>query len=49
MINDGLQAAGADLSKGLSAIDNTASKLWSDPSKPAHTQTIGWKLAEIFE
>ncbi|QWU13791.1 RHS repeat-associated core domain-containing protein [Paenibacillus sophorae] len=49
LINDGLQAVGADLSKGLSAIDNTASKLWSDPSKPAYTQTIGWKLAELFE
>ncbi|NJJ40875.1 SpvB/TcaC N-terminal domain-containing protein [Paenibacillus apii] len=49
LINDGLQAVGADLSKGLSAIDETASKLWTDPSKPAHTQTIGWKMAELFE
>lgn len=49
LMNDGLQAVGVDLSKGLSAIDETASKLWTDPSKPAHTQTIGWKLAELFE
>ncbi|NDU72381.1 toxin [Actinomadura sp. DSM 109109] len=29
----------------LTAQDKLISKIWADPSKPAHTQTLGWKLA----
>ena len=48
-------AVGTDLSpsgliaKGLTAADQQVSKLWADPSKPAYTQTFGWKLAQWLE
>jgi RHS repeat-associated protein len=29
----------------LTAEDKLASKLWVDPSKPAYTQTLGWKIS----
>ena len=29
----------------LTAADQGVSSLWSDPSKPEYTQTLGWKLA----
>jgi RHS repeat-associated protein len=48
------KAFGQDLSpssliaKNLTANDQMISKLWADPSKPAYTQTIGWKLADTL-
>lgn len=29
----------------MTAADKLVSKLWSDPSKPEYTQTLGWKIA----
>jgi hypothetical protein len=29
----------------LTAADKLVSKIWSDPSKPEYTQTLGWKIA----
>jgi hypothetical protein len=46
------KAFGIDLSPSnliaanLTATDQAVSKLWADPSKPAYTQTLGWKLAD---
>jgi len=37
------------IAKGLTAADQQVSKLWADPSKPAYTQTFGWKLAQWLE
>jgi len=45
------KALGVDLSPSngiatvLTAADRRASQAWADPSKPAYTQTLGWKLA----
>jgi len=36
------------LAKGMTAVDQAVSPLWADPSKPAYTQTLGWKLANMF-
>jgi RHS repeat-associated protein len=46
---------GADLSPsnvlatGLSALDEALTSLWMDPSKPAYSQTIGWKIANLLD
>ncbi len=37
------------IGKGLTAADQSVSSLWADPSKPAYTQTLGWKLANLFD
>ena|GEM_PF-2928743 len=29
-------------------IDKSLSSLWADPDRPAHTQTLGWKLGELL-
>lgn len=34
------------IATGLTGIDQGLTPLWADPSKPAYTQTFGWKLAE---
>jgi RHS repeat-associated protein len=34
---------------GMVAVDQALTSLWADPSKPAYTQTIGWKLAGFFD
>ncbi|TDD93347.1 SpvB/TcaC N-terminal domain-containing protein [Actinomadura rubrisoli] len=36
---------GRIIGDALTAQDNLVSKIWADPSKPAHTQTLGWKIA----
>jgi Domain of unknown function (DUF4157) len=33
---------------GLTSADQAVSSLWADPSKPAYTQTLGWKLANLL-
>ncbi len=30
----------------MTSADQSVSRLWADPSKPAYTQTLGWKLGE---
>jgi hypothetical protein len=46
------QLFGVDLSPSgidasiLTALDEALTPLWADPSQPAYTQTIGWKLAD---
>jgi RHS repeat-associated protein len=48
------KAFGVDLSpsnvlaSGMTAVDQALTPLWADPSKPAYTQTLGWKLADWF-
>jgi RHS repeat-associated protein len=48
------KAVGVDLSpsniiaSGLTAADQLVSKAFADPSKPAYTQTLGWKIADYF-
>lgn len=37
------------LADGMTAADQAISSLWADPSKPAYTQTLGWKLASLFD
>ncbi|MFL5698675.1 MAG: RHS repeat-associated core domain-containing protein, partial [Ktedonobacteraceae bacterium] len=37
------------LSRGLSAADRQISKWWVDPSKPAETQTLAWKLVKWLD
>lgn len=37
------------LASGMTAADEAVSGLLADPSKPAYTQTLGWKLAELFD
>ena len=37
------------LGYGMSAADNAVSSVFADPSKPAYTQTLGWKLANLFD
>ena len=32
----------------MTSVDQIVSSLWADESKPAYTQTLGWKLAEIL-
>jgi len=32
----------------MTSVDQSVSRLWADESKPAYTQTLGWKLAEIL-
>ncbi len=34
------------LASGMTSIDRSVSRLWADPSRPAYTQTLGWKLGE---
>jgi hypothetical protein len=34
---------------GLTALDSSLTSLWIDASKPAYTQTIGWKLLQWIE
>lgn len=34
------------LASGMTRADQAISSLWRDESRPAYTQTIGWKLAE---
>ena len=34
------------IGKGLYGLDESLTSLWADPSKPAYTQTLGWKLAD---
>jgi len=34
------------LAEGMTAIDEFLTPLWADPTKPAYTQTFGWKLGE---
>jgi hypothetical protein len=34
------------LASGMTAVDNALTPLWADPSKPAYTQTLGWKLGD---
>lgn len=36
------------LASTMTAADNALTPLWADPSKPAYTQTLGWKLGELF-
>ncbi|MEO1763518.1 MAG: DUF4157 domain-containing protein [Cyanobacteria bacterium J06629_18] len=36
------------IGEGLAAADRGLSSLWADKSKPAYTQTIGWKLADLL-
>jgi RHS repeat-associated protein len=36
---------GRIMGDALTAQDRLVSKIWADPSKPAYTQTIGWKIA----
>jgi hypothetical protein len=45
----GEYGVGDMLGYGMSAADNAVSSLWADPSKPAYTQTLGWKLANLFD
>jgi Domain of unknown function (DUF4157) len=33
----------------MTSADQTISGLFADPSKPAYTQTLGWKLANLFD
>jgi hypothetical protein len=35
-------------SRALGWLDKKISGLWRDPSKPAYTQSIGWKLANLL-
>jgi hypothetical protein len=37
------------LGSGMYSADQAISSLWADPSKPAYTQTLGWKLAEWLD
>lgn len=39
----------AVISDGLVDADQALTSLWADPSKPAYTQTIGWKIADWVE
>ena len=32
----------------MTAADNALTPLWADPSKPAYTQSLGWKLADYL-
>ncbi len=34
------------LASTMTAVDNTLTPLWADPSKPAYTQSLGWKLGD---
>ena len=34
------------IGKGLYGLDESLTSLWADPSQPAYTQTLGWKLAD---
>lgn len=36
---------GQMIGDNLTATDTLISKAWTDPAKPAYTQTIGWKIA----
>jgi hypothetical protein len=33
------------MADGMVTVDQALTSLWVDPSRPAYTQTIGWKLA----
>jgi len=37
------------IGSALTAADQGLTSLWADPSKPAYTQTIGWKLANLLD
>lgn len=37
------------MADGMLEVDQALTSLWADPSRPAYTQTIGWKLAEFFD
>jgi hypothetical protein len=37
------------LSKAMFEADQQLSKLWADPSRPAYTQTLGWKISEWLD
>jgi hypothetical protein len=39
----------AGIANVLTNTDQTVSSLFADPSKPAYTQTLGWKLANLFD
>ncbi|CTQ34660.1 SpvB/TcaC N-terminal domain-containing protein [Jannaschia rubra] len=39
----------AVISDGLVEADQALTSLWADPSKPAYTQTIGWKIADWMD
>ena len=40
---------GSKAGDAASWVDNKVSGLFADPSKPAYTQTLGWKLANMFD
>ena len=37
------------ISEEMVELDQALTSLWADPSKPAYTQTLGWKIADWLE